>query len=131
VQRRDPSRLLAARVLAGYGWYLPALGWCAERFALRRELAADRAATAGTGVAAVAGALLKLADLPPATAVAAVNPRGSLGARIAQLEGHPPVRRPPLGWLRAGTSMASGTALSVAGMCCVGMAAAVVAGGAA
>ncbi len=126
VQRRDPLRLLAARLVAGYGWYLPVLGWWARRFALGRELAADRAATAGAGVA---GALLKLADLPAPVAVAAVNPRGSLPARIAQLEGQPPTRRPRLGWIGAGTSVTSLAVLSIAGMCCAGMASAVVAGG--
>jgi hypothetical protein len=129
VQRRDPLRLLAARLAAGYGWYLPVLAWWARRLALGRELAADRAATAGTGVAAVAGALLKLADLPAPVAVAAVNPRGSLPARIAQLEGQPPTRRPRLGWIGAGTSLTSLAVLSIAGMCCAGMASAVVAGG--
>jgi beta-lactamase regulating signal transducer with metallopeptidase domain len=128
LQRRDPLRLLATRILAGYGWYLPALGWYARRFALRGELATDRAATAGTGIAAVAGALLKLTDLPAPAAMAAVNPRSSLSARIAQLEGQPPARRPRLGWLLAGASLANLAVLSVAAMCCVGMAAAVTGG---
>jgi Zn-dependent protease with chaperone function len=128
VARRDPLRLLAVRVLAGYGWYLPALEWGAERFALRRELAADRAASSGAGVAALAGALLKLADVATPAAVAAVNPKGSLPARIAQLEGEPLVRRPRLGLLRAGASLASVSALLVTGMCCAGMASSVLAG---
>lgn len=128
VARRDPLRLLAVRVLAGYGWYLPALGWGAERFALHRELAADRAATSGAGVAALAGALLKLADVATPAAAAAVNPKGSLPARIAQLEGEPRVHRPRLGPLRAGASVASVSALLVTGMCCAGMASSVLAG---
>jgi hypothetical protein len=43
VPARDPLRLLAARLLAAWGWYLPAARWLASRIALRRELAADRA----------------------------------------------------------------------------------------
>jgi len=125
--RRDPLRLLATRLLAGYGWYLPVLGWCAERLALRRELAADRAATAGAGPAGLAGALLKLADASAPAAAAAVNPHGSLWARIAQLEGRARVRRPRLGLLRAGTSVAALLALAVAGGCCVAMAGGVLA----
>ena len=121
LRRRDPLRLLAARVLAGYGWYLPLLRWWAARLALRRELAADRAATTHTGVAAVAGALLKLADLPAPAAVAAVNPMGNLPDRIAQLEGQPPVRRAGLAWLLAGATLANLAGLSAAAICCTGL----------
>ncbi len=121
LRRRDPLRLLGARILAGYGWYLPLLRWWAQRLAVRRELAADRAATTSTGVAAVAGALLKLADLPTPAAVAAVNPAGNLPDRIAQLEGHPPVRRPRLGWLLAGATLANLGGLSAAAICCAGL----------
>jgi beta-lactamase regulating signal transducer with metallopeptidase domain len=119
--RRDPLRLLAARLLTGYGWYLPLLRWWTQRLALRRELAADRAATANAGVAAVAGALLKLADLPAPAAVAAVNPMGNLPDRIAQLEGQPPVRQPQRGWLLAGVTLANLAGLSAAAICCTGL----------
>src|SRR5262249_56537114 len=91
----DRWRRLACRLLAGYGWFLPLLRWHVRRASVRWELAADRAATASTGVAAVAGALLKLADLPVPAAVAAANPMGDLPERIAHLEGQPPVRRGP------------------------------------
>ena len=121
LRRRDPLRLLAARLLAGYGWYLPLLRWWAQRLALRRELAADRAATARAGVAAVAGALLKLADLPAPAAVAAINPMGNLPDRIAQLEGQPPVRQPLRGWLLAGATVANLAGLSAAAICCTGL----------
>jgi beta-lactamase regulating signal transducer with metallopeptidase domain len=121
VRRRDPLRLLATRVAAGYGWYLPLLGWWAQRVALRRELAADRAATARAGVAAVAGALLKLADLPAPAAMAAVNPMSDLPDRIAQLEGHAPARRWGLAWLLAGATMANLAGLSAAAICCTGL----------
>jgi Zn-dependent protease with chaperone function len=119
--RRDPLRLLAARLLAGYGWYLPLLRWWTLRSALRRELAADRAATARAGVAAVAGALLKLADLPAPVAVAAVNPAGNLPDRIAQLEGQPLARRPWRGWLLAGATLANLCGLTAAAVCCTGL----------
>ena len=121
LRRRDPLRLLAARLLAGYGWYLPLLRWWAQRLALRRELAADRAATTRAGVAAVAGALLKLADLPAPAAVAAINPMGNLPDRIAQLEGRPPARRLRLAWLLAGATLANLAGLSAAAICCTGL----------
>jgi Zn-dependent protease with chaperone function len=126
--RRDPLRLLAARVLAGYGWFLPLLRLWAQRLALRRELAADRAATASTGVAAVAGALLKLADLPAPAAVAAVNPMGNLPDRIAHLEGQSPTRRALRGWLLAGATLANLAGLSAAAICCAGLGVAMVGG---
>ena len=99
---RDPLRLLGCRLLAGYGWFLPLLRWWARRASVRWELEADRAASASAGVAAVAGALLKLADLPVPAVVAAVNPIGELPERIAHLEGQAPVRRARLAWLLAG-----------------------------
>ena len=128
LSRRDPLRLLAARLLAGYGWFLPLLGWYARRLAVRRELAADRAATMRAGVAAVAGALLKLADLPAPAAVAAVNPAGDLPDRIAQLEGERPRRRTWLGWLLAGATAANLAGLAAAAICCAGLGVAMVGG---
>ncbi len=121
LRRRDPLRLLAARLLAGYGWYLPLLRWWAQRLALRGELAADQAATTRAGVAAVAGALLKLADLPAPAVVAAVNPMGNLPDRIAQLEGQRPARRTRLAWLLAGATLANLGGLSAAAVCCAGL----------
>lgn len=118
---RDPLRLLGARLLAGYGWYLPLLRWWTQRLALRRELAADRTATTNAGVVAVAGALLKLADLPAPAAVAAVNPMGNLPERIAQLEGRRPARRAGLAWLLAGATLANLAGLSAAAICCTGL----------
>jgi beta-lactamase regulating signal transducer with metallopeptidase domain len=119
--RRDPLWLLAARLLSGYGWFLPLLGWYTRRLALHRELAADRAATTRAGVAAVAGALLKLADLPAPAAVAAINPTGDRPDRIAQLEGKRPARRARWRWLLAGATLANLAALSAAAMCCVAL----------
>ena len=125
---RDPLRLLGARLLAGYGWYLPLLRWWAQRLALRRELAADRAATTSAGVAAVAGALLKLAELPAPAVVAAVNPAGNLPDRIAYLEGQPLARRALRGWLLASATAANLAGLSAAAICCTGLGVAMSAG---
>ena len=50
LRQRDPARLLAA-----YGWYLPAARWLAGRVALNRELAADRAALTRAGRGVLAG----------------------------------------------------------------------------
>jgi Zn-dependent protease with chaperone function len=118
---RDPLRLLAARLLAAYGWFLPSLRWWAQRSSLRRELAADQAATAVAGVAAVAGALLKLADRAAPAALVAVNPTGNLPDRIAQLEGRPPARRATRGWLLAGATLANLAGLTAAAICCAGL----------
>jgi Zn-dependent protease with chaperone function len=119
LRRRDPLRLFACRVVAGYGWFLPLLRWWARRLALRWELTADQAATASTGVAAVAGALLKLTDLPVPVAVAAAH--GDLPDRIAALEGQPPARRTRVGWWLAGASLANLAGLSAAAICCAGL----------
>jgi Zn-dependent protease with chaperone function len=121
VRRRDPLRLLASRLFAGYGWFLPLLRWRAQRSALWRELAADRAATASVGVAAVAGALLKLADRRAPGAVAAINPMGSLPERIAQLEGQSPTRGFRRWWLVAAATFTNLVGLSAAAICCAGL----------
>jgi len=118
---RDPLRLLAARLLAGYAWYLPLGGWIAQRFAVRRELAADLAATVHAGTAAMAGALLKLAGGPGLVAGAGVNPYDSLEARISQLEGRRAARR-RLGFVPLVATVGNGVLLSFATLCCVGLA---------
>lgn len=124
LRHRDPLRLLAARLLAQWAWYLPAGRWLARRCALRRELAADRAAAGSTGRGVLAAALLKLASLPACPAVAAASPAedqpGSLEARVAQLEdGRPPRQR-----LTALRVLASGGALiwlTAAAVCCAAL----------
>ena len=128
---RDPARLLAVRMLAAYAWYLPAARWLAGRAALNRELAADRAALTGAGRGVLAGALLKLAALPACPAVAAAsperNPAGSLEARVTQLEQGRPAR-PRLAAGRALASAGGLMLLAAAGLCCVGLSAALPAG---
>jgi Zn-dependent protease with chaperone function len=124
LRHRDPLRLLAARLLAAYGCYLPAARWLAGRVALRRELAADRAAAARAGRGVLAGTLLKLAALPACPAIAAANPAGeaaaSLEARVAQLEnGNPPRQRLARGRILASAGCL--TLLVAAGACCVGL----------
>ena len=124
LRRRDPLRLLAARLLAAYACYLPAAALLAERAALRRELAADRAAAASAGRGVLAAALLKLATLPASPALAAASPADdaeeSLEARVAQLEhGSPPRPRPALGRILASAGCLA--LLTAAGTCCVGL----------
>jgi beta-lactamase regulating signal transducer with metallopeptidase domain len=122
--RRDPLRMLAARLAAAWGCYLPAGRWLASRAALRYELTADRAAAGRAGRSVLAGALLKLASMPACPAAAAASPAGdgprSLEARVAQLEaGRPPRQRPA-----ASQMLASAGTLSLlvpASMCCLAM----------
>jgi beta-lactamase regulating signal transducer with metallopeptidase domain len=121
LRQRDPLRLLTGRLLAGYGWFLPLLRWWARRLAVHRELAADRAATSCAGVAAVAGALLKLAEHRAPAAVAAANPLDDLPERIAQLEGRAVSRRSWAAWWLAGASAANLIGLSAAAVCCTGL----------
>ena len=124
LQHRDPLRLLAARMLAGYGFYLPAARWLAGQLGLRRELAADRAAATRAGRAVLAGALLKLASVPACPAVAAAghadDPAGSLEARVTQLE-HGRPARPRLGRTRIAATAGGLALLTAAGMCCAAL----------
>jgi Zn-dependent protease with chaperone function len=124
LRHRDPARLLAARLIAGYGCYLPATAWLASRLALRRELAADRAAFECAGRGVLAGALLKLASLPACPAVAAASPAGdaagSLEARVAQLEDRRPAR-PRLARGRLLATAGNLAVLMAAGTCCMGL----------
>lgn len=69
VRRRDPLRLLVARILAAALFFVPALGRLERRYGELAELAADEAAVRTAGSAALASALLKLggSDHPGAT----------------------------------------------------------------
>jgi beta-lactamase regulating signal transducer with metallopeptidase domain len=131
LRHRDPARLLAARLMAGYGFYLPVIAWLASRLALRRELAADRAAFECAGRGVLAGALLKLASRPACPAISAASPAGdaggSLEARIAQLEDRRPAR-PRLARGRLLATAGNLTVLMAAGLCCAGLSQALPAG---
>jgi Zn-dependent protease with chaperone function len=124
LRRRDPLRLLAARLVAAWGCYLPAAGWLARRAALRHELAADRAAAGSAGRGALAGALLKLAAWPACPAIAAASPAGdgrrSLEARITQLERGRPLRQ-RLAVSRLLASAGTLAVLAAASLCCAAM----------
>ena len=124
LRRRDPLRMLAARLAAAWGCYLPAGRWLASRAALRYELTADRAAAGRAGRSVLAGALLKLASMPACPAAAAANPAGdgpeSLEARVAQLEsGRPPRRQPAVSRMLASAGTLS--LLVPASACCLAM----------
>lgn len=100
LRSKDPLRLLAARLLAGWCWYLPAARWLADRAALRRELAADSAATRAAGRGVLAGALLKLAGPPACTA-------GATGAATGTVTGHGRSRTGSPDWKAASRPAAS------------------------
>jgi Zn-dependent protease with chaperone function len=124
VRHRDPVRLLAVRVAAAYGCWLPAAAVLGRRLALRLELAADQAAVGCTSRGDLASALLKLASAPPCPALAAARParddQGSLEARVAQLEGSRLRRpRPALGRLLA--SGGTLTLVMLACLCCAAL----------
>lgn len=98
VRSRDPLKTALVRVLVGRLFFLPLIRELAERFALGREMAADRRAVSECGRQAVAGALLSIVDHPGWAAGAPAAAMGSarmLDARICQLEGgRPPARHP-------------------------------------
>ena len=124
MRHRDPLRLLAARLVTAWGWYLPAARWLADRATLHRELAADRGAAGSAGRAVLAGALLKLASTPACPAVAAASPNGdghqSLETRVTQLEaGRPQRQRPAVSRLLA--SAGTLAVLAAASLCCTAL----------
>jgi beta-lactamase regulating signal transducer with metallopeptidase domain len=93
VRSRDPLQTAMVRVLVGRLFFLPVIGELAERFALGREMAADRRAVSECGRRAVAGALLRVVEHPRWAAGAPAAAMGSarmLDARICQLEGGRP-----------------------------------------
>lgn len=110
-RRRDPLRLLVARVLADALFFLPALRSIGERYAALVELAADEAAVRALGGrGALARALLRFGDLDaPAVAVAGIAPE-----RVDHLSGASEAGR----WRLSPTSLVAtgigGTALLAA-----------------
>ncbi len=85
VRRRDPLRLLAARVLADALFFVPALRRLERRYGELAELAADEAAVRAAGSAALASALLKLGGSGRPEGAVALAPE-----RVDHLWGAPP-----------------------------------------
>lgn len=103
--RRDPLRILAARVLADAFFFLPALSRLSDRYRQLAELAADEAATKAKGPSALASALLRFGERGgEAGPVVGIAPE-----RVEQLLGGIPRWRLPL-------SMLSGSLVIVAGL---------------
>lgn len=103
LRRRDPLRVLVARVLVAHLWFLPVARDLRRRARSGFELAADRAAAGRYGRSALAGALLRVVSTPVGAGVAvgfggaaaAVATRFAdpvlLESRVSQLEsGRPP-----------------------------------------
>lgn len=84
----DPLKMAVARALPAAFFFLPLLRDLRDRYALGRELAADRRAAARCGVAPLAHALARATGGPPAfePAAGAALGGGQLRARIEQLE---------------------------------------------
>lgn len=89
-RRRDPARVLAARVLAVAGFPLPAVRQARDRYLARLEVQADRETVAQVGAQPLAAALLKLLS-PTSTerlgaAVAAFNVTEERVRRLTEFE---------------------------------------------
>ncbi|PXY22865.1 M56 family metallopeptidase [Prauserella muralis] len=110
VRRRDPLRLLLGRTLAAHLWFLPVAADLRGRARRGYELAADRHAAKRCGRAAVAGALLRVAALPPASPAFAAHFAGPelLDARVSQLESGRPPRPAAISRRRAALTVAGG-----------------------
>jgi Zn-dependent protease with chaperone function len=92
-RRRDPLRRLVGRAAADVLFWLPLVGWWSRRRLEDAELAADRAAINRVGRSPLARALRATA----ASAAPVVGARfdGAGPARVSQLLGDQPPRRPP------------------------------------
>jgi beta-lactamase regulating signal transducer with metallopeptidase domain len=94
LRRRDPLRVLLARVLVAHLWFLPMAGDLRRRARHGYELAADRDAADRYGRSALAGALLRVVSPPMGVEAAAVTRFADpalLESRVSQLEsGRPP-----------------------------------------
>ncbi len=104
-RERVPLKCLLARLAAAGFFWMPALRDLRERYLLVRELAADRLAAAHTSPAALAGALLAVADRVPGT----VGLADAASARVDRLT-DPAAKLPPV--FRRGALVA--TAVSAA-----------------
>jgi peptidase M48-like protein len=90
-RRRDPLRLLVARVLGEALFFLPAVRRLAARYEALAELAADEAAARETDAATLASALLAFGEDPARGVVVGVSPE-----RVDHLLGERPRWRVPL-----------------------------------
>lgn len=128
VHRRDPLKLVAARVVSSASFFLPALGGMRERYRAASELAADRRAMAAAGRGALAGALhcvIRGPAWPEVDTAAALGEAHLLAARVEQLEGGDATAALPIGrgsvvatWAVAGVMVAAlfAAAASVGGI---------------
>ncbi|MDQ2884396.1 MAG: M56 family metallopeptidase, partial [Actinomycetota bacterium] len=119
-RRRDPARRLAHRAFADVFFYLPVITCWSRRQIERAELHADQVAITHTGRGALAQALLATGSSTTSAPGAGFD--GALDARIAQLLGDDPPRRPlsPWHWLLS----LAGLITAVSLMMCLGQAAA-------
>ncbi|WP_433473672.1 M56 family metallopeptidase [Spirillospora sp. CA-142024] len=111
VRGRDPLKTLFAGAIPARHFYVPGLVRLRHRFTAGRELAADRAAIAAHGTAALASSLLKVSEGPAwarSVPAAAMASDALLAMRITQLETAAEPQQP-----RAGTLARIGTATSV------------------
>lgn len=89
VRHRDPLKVLALRTWGAALAFLPIVPTVFQRLLDRQELRADRAAVRQSGVAALAGAMLKAVGRPeagPATALTAIGGPPLLETRVDHLE---------------------------------------------
>lgn len=104
LRRRDPLRVLLARVLVAHLWFLPIAGDLRRRARTGYELAADRDAADRYGRSALAGALLRVVSPPMGVEAAAVTRFADpalLESRVSQLESGRPPRPAPVAAGRA------------------------------
>lgn len=97
VRRRDPLRVLIARVVAAGLFALPLARLVRDRYLARLETAADREVVSQKGPAPLAAALIKLLQATPPHAMgAALSSFNPTRERISQLAGAHSGRRMPL-----------------------------------
>jgi Zn-dependent protease with chaperone function len=92
-RRHDPLRRLAGRAAADVLFWLPLVGWWTRHRLEDAELAADRAAINRVGRTPLARALRATAS--PAAPMVGARFDGAGPARVSQLLGDQPPRRPP------------------------------------
>lgn len=115
LRRRDPLRIVVARVVAALLFAVPVVRLLADRFAAGSELDADRATVrAQAGVGGLAGALLKLdRPLPFTRAEVAVGAWSVARERVNELCGAPSSGLPMRAVARAALISAATLALAL------------------